>query len=104
MRWMERQGARILGRNVRTRAGEIDLVALEGKTLVLVEVKTRSGPAGGLPEEAVDARRLRRLSRAGEAYAAAHGLTGARMRIDVIALDAVAEGGFRCRRRKDVTS
>ena len=40
-RFLTRSGYAILDRNVRTRAGEIDLVAKEGKTLVFVEVKTR---------------------------------------------------------------
>src|SRR5690349_15289065 len=40
-RFLTRSGYAILDKNVRTRAGEIDLVAKEGKTLVFVEVKTR---------------------------------------------------------------
>jgi putative endonuclease len=36
-----RLGFTILGRNVRTRAGEIDLIAFDGRTLVFAEVKTR---------------------------------------------------------------
>jgi putative endonuclease len=35
-------GLRVIARNVRTRHGEIDLIALDGRTLVFVEVKTRS--------------------------------------------------------------
>jgi putative endonuclease len=38
---LERLGYEILARNVRTRAGEIDLIALGERTLVFVEVKTR---------------------------------------------------------------
>ncbi len=40
-RFLSRCGYAILDKNVRTRVGEIDLVAKEGKTLVFVEVKTR---------------------------------------------------------------
>jgi putative endonuclease len=44
-----RLGYALLARNVRTRHGEIDLIAFDGHALVFVEVKTRraSGPAGG---------------------------------------------------------
>ena len=35
--FLERQGLRILGRNFRSRQGEIDLIALDGETLVFVE-------------------------------------------------------------------
>jgi putative endonuclease len=41
--------------------GQLDLVALDGRTLVFVEVKTRSGHGYGLPQEAVDARKIRKL-------------------------------------------
>src|ERR1700724_535723 len=41
-----RLGFAILGRNVRTRAGEIDLIAFDGRTLVFAEVKTRRRRSG----------------------------------------------------------
>ena len=40
--FLEEKGLRILGRNIRYRTGEVDLVALDGDTLVFVEVKTWS--------------------------------------------------------------
>lgn len=40
---LERQGFAILDRNARTRHGEIDIVAFDGQTLAIVEVKTRRG-------------------------------------------------------------
>jgi hypothetical protein len=38
---LERLGYAILARNVRTRYGEIDLIAFDGRTLAMIEVKTR---------------------------------------------------------------
>lgn len=90
-RWLRGRGMRIVGRNLRTRAGEIDLLALDGETLVAVEVKARSGDAFGRPEEAVDGRRLARLRKATLAYASAQGLDGSPMRVDVVAVR--LEGG-----------
>jgi putative endonuclease len=55
----------ILDRNWRCRAGELDIVALDGPALVFCEVKTRSSTAFGLPAEAVTpvkATRIRRLA------------------------------------------
>jgi putative endonuclease len=49
VRALRRAGYRILGRNVRTPAGEVDVVALEGETLVLVEVKTTEALPGRAP-------------------------------------------------------
>ena len=54
-------GYEIVGRDVRTPLGQLDLVAKDGLTLVFVEVKTRSGHGFGLPQEAVDARKIRKL-------------------------------------------
>ncbi|HEU4402869.1 MAG TPA: YraN family protein [Candidatus Polarisedimenticolia bacterium] len=67
-RHLEALGLRILARGVRTRAGEIDLVAEEGGTLVFVEVKTRSSLAWGRPSEAVDRRKRERLTRAAAVF------------------------------------
>src|SRR4051794_13247196 len=54
--YLRRRGYEILARNVRTSFGELDLVALDGETVVFVEVKARRS-AGGL--EAVDPRKQR---------------------------------------------
>ena len=61
---LRRQGWRILERNARTRTGEIDLVCLDRRTLVFVEVKAgrigaRAGPER--PALAVDRRKQQRL-------------------------------------------
>jgi putative endonuclease len=83
-RFLTRSGFAILDRNVRTRAGEIDLVAKEGKTLVFVEVKTRRGAPGDPPEAAVDARKRARLSRLALGYLAARRLGERSCRFDVV--------------------
>ena len=51
-RFLARSGLAIVDRNVRTRVGEIDLVAKEGKTLVFVEVKTRRDLENAPPPQA----------------------------------------------------
>ena len=53
-RHLKRCGYLILARNYRAVGAEIDLVALDGSTLVFVEVKFRSGSGFGAPAEAVD--------------------------------------------------
>ena len=47
------KGFLITGRNIRTPYGEIDLVGMEGSTLVFIEVKTRTSAESGLPEDSV---------------------------------------------------
>lgn len=61
-------GWSILARNIRLGRDELDIVALEPgprSWLVLVEVRSGSGPAFGSPRESVDARKVARLYRAG---------------------------------------
>ena len=65
---LEAEGYRILDRNFRARAGEIDFVAEEKGVLCFVEVKGRSGPGFGLPAEAVTLEKQRRIFRAAEEY------------------------------------
>jgi len=66
VRHLEEAGLRVVARNWRCPAGELDIVAVEGRVLVFCEVKTRSSQEFGLPAEAVGpvkARRIRRLAR-----------------------------------------
>jgi len=83
---LEERGYRILERNFRCRSGEIDLVTEEGSDLVFVEVKTRRGTARGLPEEAVDRRKARKLQEVAFSYLDLHELPDCSWRIDVVAV------------------
>ena len=59
-RFLEGRGLRIVGRNYRTRLGEIDLIARDGEWLVFVEVRMRSsGSHGGALESITKAKRGR---------------------------------------------
>lgn len=58
----------ILARQYRCRAGEIDLVARDGDTIVFAEVKTRRSLRFGLPSEAVDRRKRQRMMRSAAWY------------------------------------
>lgn len=85
-RFLERRGLVILERNLRSRLGEIDLLARDGPTLVFVEVKARRGSPGDPPEAAVDARKRARLSRLALGYLAARRLGERSCRFDVVAV------------------
>lgn len=70
-------GWRILGRNVRVARCELDIVALDvAGALVIVEVRSRSAPGFGAPEESVDAGKVARLYAAGWQLAGAERLPG----------------------------
>ena len=84
--WLERNGYKILERNFRCRSGEIDIVAREGGYLVFLEVKYRSHQAQGLPEEAVDLRKQRIISRVALYYLRRYGYgESTPVRFDVVA-------------------
>jgi putative endonuclease len=86
--YLAARGARILARNVHLRHAEIDLVALEGDVLCIVEVRTRNGNAFGTAAESVDARKRARLARAAADLLSRGELPRHRsVRFDVIAID-----------------
>ena len=76
-------GWRILARGARVRCGEIDLIAVDGRTLVFVEVKTRRH---GRPSEAITLEKQRRLTVAAHRFARRHGLLDNPGRFDVVAV------------------
>lgn len=82
-------GYTIVQKNYRALRGEIDLVALDGETLVFVEVKTRA--AGGMadPVEVVAADKRRHLLRAAAAFVRQFGLEEREIRFDVVAVRAL---------------
>ena len=94
-RFLARCGYAILDKNVRTRAGEIDLVAKEGKTLVFVEVKTRKDLAGDPPEAAVNTRKQNRLGKLAHGYLKLRRLREMPCRFDVVAVIVNDEGGVK---------
>ncbi len=91
-RALKRAGYRILETNVHSPSGEIDIVALDGDILCLVEVKARSGTSHGSPEEALDGPKRRRLRAAAAEILASRGLSGRPHRFDLVAVDLAADG------------
>ena len=66
--WLENKGLRILERNLLCRAGEIDLVVLDGDVLVFVEVRQRGSASHGGAAASVNRRKQRRLLRAAQFF------------------------------------
>lgn len=86
-------GWSIVARNLRVgRQGELDLVALDGETLVFVEVKTRRSHVTGVPQAAVTPSKLARLRRLVGYYLMEHSTPHRDVRIDVVAIHAHIDG------------
>ena len=85
---LESAGLELVERNYRCRAGEIDLVMRDARTLVLVEVRRRSGAGWGGAAASVGARKQRRLVLAARHLLLTHpALRGLPARFDVVAID-----------------
>lgn len=65
---LEEHGLRLLARNWRCRLGELDLVMLDGDTVVFVEVRYRRHSAWGGAESSIDARKRTRVSLAAQVF------------------------------------
>lgn len=68
--YLEQIGYRIIHKGWRYKHLEVDVIVQDGPILVFVEVKTRSGEDYGLPHEAVDWKKQKKLDRAANSYIA----------------------------------
>ena len=90
--YLERIGMTLEARNWRCPAGEIDIVAHDGDTLVLVEVKTRRSERAGSAEEAVSAAKQRKIGKLAGAYVVSGAtIPAGGIRFDVVAIRVIAE-------------
>jgi putative endonuclease len=85
-RYLKRLGYKIVSRSTHLLIGEIDIIAVDGRTVVFVEVKTRDSNAAGEPYEAVDQKKQERLTRLALVYLKRHGLLDNPARFDVISI------------------
>lgn len=84
--YLRKLGYRILARRERVLRGDIDIVALDERTVVFVEVRTRSDCRHGHPAETVGHRKQRRIAELANAYIRKNRLEDCRVRIDVVAV------------------
>lgn len=85
-RFLMTRGWKILDRNWRSSAGELDIVATRDQVLVICEVKTRRSMRFGSPLEAVTPQKLQRLRRLAGMWIAEHSEHAGSIRIDVISV------------------
>jgi putative endonuclease len=85
-RFLRKLGYRILAANLADREGEIDLMALDGVTLVVVEVRSRSVVDPRVAAETVNYPKQRKLTEATVRFLARRRLLGANVRFDVLAI------------------
>lgn len=85
-RYLKKLGYVIVARGHRDNIGELDLVAVDGRTVVFIEVKTRTSHDAGHPADAVDENKQQRLTRLALSYMKRHDLLECATRFDVVAV------------------
>jgi putative endonuclease len=65
-RYLRKKGYRVVERNYRCSAGEVDLIVLDRRVVVFVEVKTRTDHRFGTPLEAVELRKQQKMIQAAQ--------------------------------------
>jgi putative endonuclease len=85
-KFLKRLGYRIIARGTHIRRGEIDIIAVDDRTIVFVEVKTRDSTVAGEPHEAVDRNKQEKLTRLALVYLKRHRLLEYPARFDVISV------------------
>jgi putative endonuclease len=91
-RYLRSLGYRIVGRRERVLRGDIDIVALDERCVVFVEVRSRSDTAHGHPAETVGPAKQRRIAELATAYIRRHRLQDCQVRIDVVTVTFPAAG------------
>jgi putative endonuclease len=82
--YLQKKGYKLVERNYRCSGGELDLIVLDRRVVVFVEVKTRTGDGFGTPLEAVEFRKQQRMIRAAQFFLAEKNLQQRDARFDVV--------------------
>ena len=91
--WLRKHGLRLVEKNYRVPQGEIDLVMLDGETLVFVEVRYRRSSKWIDPLATILPAKRQRLGRAADMYLQSHGKDACRLcRFDVVAVRGAGTG------------
>jgi len=86
LQFLETQGLIMVRENYRTRLGEIDLIMKDGKTLVFIEVRSRSNSAYLNPVETIDQRKIQKIILAGRYFLQQYNGNFDSCRFDVVTL------------------
>lgn len=87
VKFLQKNGYKILQRNFRSRFGEIDIVAQDKDTLVFVEAKTRWSQSFGPPEEAITPWKIKRMIKAGQYFKLLYPKTPDSLRLDAVVIE-----------------
>ena len=101
VKYLKQNGYKILDRNFSCKRGELDIVALQKKQIVFIEIKARTSIEYGLPKEAVTKKKSEHIYKTAEYYLYTRNLEKEDTRIDVIEVY-IKNGKFRINHLKQV--
>jgi len=84
VKFLKKKKYKVIEQNYRCKLGEVDIIARHGAYLVFIEVKTRASNRYGLPMEAVDEAKQRKLTMLALYYQKSKGLLDLPIRFDVV--------------------
>jgi putative endonuclease len=84
--YLKEKGYKLVERNYRCAAGEVDLIVLDRRVIVFVEVKTRTGHGFGTPLEAIQPRKQRKMMQAAQFFLSQKKLHQRDARFDVVGI------------------
>ncbi|TMA97521.1 MAG: YraN family protein [Deltaproteobacteria bacterium] len=84
--YLKKKGYKIVERNYRCRGAELDLIVLDRRVIVFVEVKTRTGHGFGSPFEAVEFRKQQKMIQAAQYFLNEKKLHQRDARFDVVGI------------------
>lgn len=82
--FLNQKGHKILDRNYRAKSGEIDIISIDGSTLVFVEVKTRKNSDFALAREAVNKKKQQRIKNTARDYISKRYCNYDEIRFDIV--------------------
>jgi len=86
VKFLKKRGYRIIEKNYRNKAGEIDIIAEHGQVLMFVEVKSRAGAELGEPLEAITPHKQRKIGQVARGFMAQHKSENRDCRFDVVGI------------------
>lgn len=93
-RFLARKGYKIIGRNIKTFVGEVDIVARKKPFIVFVEVKTRKNESFGPPYLSITEKKKRKLVQCALCYLKMKNVLNMPWRIDVVSIELDEFSGF----------
>jgi len=87
--WLSERGLKIITRNFYVRGGEIDIIARDGNTLCIVEVRSKGENSPLQPEEQISDEKIKRVKTAADRFVKKHRLFSVPVRLDLLVVEYV---------------